>query len=205
MNGFSVMQRGVIKWSSIFTEKNHILIIFANRAGRASWVSALAWQARVGLKLEKARCGTSWWCSGWDCMLPMQGPMLDPGQGTKSHLSQVSPGTTKSINIKQTNKQTNRGREEHGDLTEVRGWRLRLRKAGAAGGHTLEFPKTDSWGRDPRHMHRGPSLSRMASCVGRESATGLSEGWQAAARWTVLKTSQEAQTPLLSLGVLPPR
>ena len=202
MNGFSVMQRGVIKWSSIFTEKNHILIISANRAGRVSWVSALAWQARVGLKLKKARCGTSWWCSGWDCMLPVQGPRLDPGQGTKSHLSQLSPGTTKSLNTKK--KKKNRGCEEHGDLTEVRGWRLRLRKAGAAGGHTLELPKTDSWGRDPRHMHRGPSLSRMASCVGRESATGLSKGRPAAARRTVLKTNQEARTPLLPRGVLPP-
>ena len=98
LNGVSVMQRGVIRWPSIFTEKSHISINSANGVGRVSWVSALAWQAHVGLKFKKAGCGHPGGAVV-ETPHPVQGPRFDPRQGTKSRLSQLSPGTAKSINF----------------------------------------------------------------------------------------------------------
>ena len=40
--------------------------------------------------------GHSWWLGGKDSVLPMQGgPGSIPGQGTRSHIAKLRPGTAK--------------------------------------------------------------------------------------------------------------
>ena len=55
------------------------------------------WMELVSLLEAKRPTGLPWWCSGYDCMLPLQGGVGPiPGQGTKILLA-VGHGQKNSI------------------------------------------------------------------------------------------------------------